>query len=168
MKIQGYLTATKLGTILQAIGNQYGFAETIKTEVRVGETRRRWDYQYTYEGTTYNVEFDGDKHYWDSLTIMGDDIKNSVADRLEQEVIRIPYFVQLNTETIKHYFGLEFELETDFPQGFITTKIFPASFCSQGKSKYHSQKDNLPLKTQNDLIASLAVQSEKYGAKYVY
>ena len=43
--------------------------------------------------------------------------------------MRFPYWVQLDSTTLWHYFGLEAEIEQSFPHGFITTKLFPASFC---------------------------------------
>jgi hypothetical protein len=73
--------------------------------------------------------FDGDEHYRNTLKIKNDREKDEMARCGGYRVVRIPYWVQLTSETLKHYFHLEAEIIQDFPHGFISTKVFPASFC---------------------------------------
>ena len=55
--------------------------------------------------------------------------------------MRFPYWVQLDNFTLKHYFDLDAKIEQSFPHGFITTKLFPASFCELGIKRFRAEID---------------------------
>jgi hypothetical protein len=136
-------------------------------ELRVPDSRRRWDMAYEIQGHTTIVEFDGDQHYWNSLKIKVDSEKDAVAQSLGYSVVRIPYWVQLTTETALHYFGIQAQIAQDFPHGFISTKIFPASFSEMGISRFFSEFSTLPESTKNAVISSLRDRAKEHGFEYV-
>src|SRR5690242_12142575 len=99
---------------------------------------------YHRDGNVTVVEYDGDEHYRNSLKIKADRAKDEAARTLGYQVVRFPYWVQLDTTTLRHYFGLEAEIHQSFPHGFITTKLFPASFCELGIERFRSELAALP------------------------
>lgn len=162
--IEGYLLQGKLESALKQL---VGEANWLGRELRVPDSRRRWDMAYEIQGHTTVVEFDGDQHYWDSLKIKVDVEKDTVAHSLGYSVVRIPYWVQLTTETVQHYFGIQAQIAQDFPHGFITTKIFPASFSELGVSRFFREISALPGSTKNAVISSLQDRAQEHGIEYV-
>ncbi|MHB1955104.1 MAG: hypothetical protein ACYCOU_15310, partial [Sulfobacillus sp.] len=106
-------------TLADALKTLVGDDNWIGTEQRVPGTRRRWDMMFRWDGETFVVEFDGDQHYHDSLVMRADAEKDRIADELGYITIRIPYFVQLTTQTLKHYFGIDADIVQEFPHGFV-------------------------------------------------
>jgi hypothetical protein len=138
------------------------------TEVRViAERRRRWDMVYQGDLGQVSVEFDGDAHYRDSLKIRADLEKDELARLGGYRVVRIPYRVQLTTETLAHYFSLEADIVQDFPHGFITTKVFPASFCELGLLRFEREMDSLPPSVREAILVSLRARVAEHGVEYV-
>jgi hypothetical protein len=165
VKIDDYLVQNKLSTALQAI---VGAAAWRGTEVRViSERRRRWDMVYQGDLGQVAVEFDGDAHYRDSLKIKADFEKDELAKLGGYKVVRIPYWVQLTTDTLAHYFGLEADIIQDFPHGFITTRVFPASFCELGIARFEREMESLPDSVRQAVISSLRSRVLEHGVEYV-
>ena len=162
--IDSYLLQGKLESALKQV---VGESNWRGREVRVPNSRRRWDMAYQIQNHTTVVEFDGDQHYWDSLKIKVDAEKDAVANTLGYSVVRVPYWVQLTTETAKHYFGFNTKISQDFPHGFITTKIFPASFSEMGVSRFAKELSALPKNTKNAVISSLRDRAQDHGVEYV-
>lgn len=162
--IEGYLLQGKLESALRQLVGEENWRGR---ELRVPDSRRRWDMAYQIQDHTTVVEFDGDQHYWDSLKIKVDTEKDAVAKSLGYSVVRIPYWVQLTTETAQHYFGLPAQISQDFPHGFITTKIFPASFSEMGVSRFSRELSALPETTKNAVLSSLRDRAQEHGAEYV-
>ena len=161
--IEGYLIQSKLEAALKSlIGDGW-----IGRELRVGDTRRSWDMAYRLDGATTVVEFDGDEHYRNALKIKVDREKDEIAAGLSYAVVRVPYWVQLTTDTLKHYFGLEGVIEQSFPHGFIATKIFPASFCGLGVERFRGELEALPATVKNAVIQSLEARTAEHGLDYV-
>jgi len=119
------------------------------------------------DGRTVIVEYDGDEHYCNTLKIKIDREKDEKARSLDFAVVRFPFWVQLDTLTAKHYFGLEAEVIQDFPHGFITTKWFPASFCELGLQRFRSELESLPETVRTSVLDSLETKASKHGADYV-
>jgi hypothetical protein len=113
------------------------------------------------------VEYDGDHHFRNSLQIKRDFEKDEPVKGLGFKVIRIPYWVQLTVQTLNHYFGISAEIVQGFPHGFITTVIFPASFCELGVERLHNELESLPKKVKEEGITSLKKQIDKQGLQYV-
>jgi len=113
------------------------------------------------------VEYDGDDHYRDSMKVRADREKDRLALKNRMRVTRIPYWVQLDSVTIRHYLGLSAEIKQTFPHGFITTKLFPASFCELGIERFRCELDSLPLEIRSAVIESLRQSASKFGLEYV-
>jgi len=113
------------------------------------------------------VEFDGDAHYRDPLKIKVDHEKDMVANELVYQVIRIPYWVQLTNETLGFYFGLKANVIQDFPHGFISTKLFPASYCEMGIKRFEEELYSLPSAVKDAVIKSLRERIAEHGKEYV-
>jgi hypothetical protein len=163
IKIEEYLTQAKLESALKQI---------LPTEHWLGKEIRhdkyRWDmgYKDKHDAITV-VEFDGDSHYRDALVVKRDRIKDSIAHTLGYKTVRIPYWVQLTSDTLKFYFGFDAKIEQNFPHGFITTKHFPASFCDLGLERFIHEMCNLPESVSQDVIHSLSARAKEYGMPYV-
>ena len=113
------------------------------------------------------VEFDGDEHYRHTLKIKADIEKDEAASVSGYKVVRFPYWVQLTTETLCHYFGLDAQVVQDFPHGFIVTKIFPASFCELGVERFRGELERLPGGVRAAVVKSLWDRAKEHGRKYV-
>jgi len=163
IKISGYLTQTKLEAALKQIIPE---AQWLGKEIRQG--KYRWDMGYKdSSGTTTVVEFDGDSHYRDSLVIKRDRIKDATATVLGYKTVRIPYWIQLTSETLKYYFNLDADVDQNFQHGFITTKYFPSSFCDLGLDRFINEICILPDSVRNKVLDSLDMQIQKHGMLYV-
>ena len=165
VRIEGYLVQAKLEDALAAI---VGAVAWRGKEIQVASGRRhRWD--MVYEGAMGNVavEFDGDEHYRHTLKIKIDREKDDLARIGGYRVVRIPYWVQLTSETLKHYFGLDADIIQDFPHGFITTKVFPASYCEMGIARFKREIDALPTSVRLAVKTSLCDRSKEHGLEYV-
>jgi hypothetical protein len=163
IKIEGYLTEVKLSKSLQQLlpdrwlGNQ----------TRVVDGRQRWDMSYQCDGIITVVEYDGDEHYRHSIKIKGDRAKDEAARIQGCRVVRFPYWIQLDNLTLAHYFGLEAQVEQSFPHGFITTKLFPASFCELGIERFRAELLTIPVIVREAVILSLRERVADYGLQYV-
>ena len=136
-------------------------------KVMVPNTKKSWDMGYKHENQTQVIEYDGPYHYQKPLKIKIDNEKDQIAKKYNYKVIKFPYWIQLDTLTLKYYFNLEAEITTDFPHGFITTEHFPASFCPQGIDRFEKELFDLPENVKEDVLISLRNKSEKYGKEYV-
>lgn len=141
ISIDGYLDQAKLEAALRQV---VGEAAWRGREVRVEPRRFKWDMVFEWGGARIAVEYDGDEHYRHSLKVKADREKDALARSSGIKVVRFPYWVQLTTETLRHYFGLEAQVVQDFAHGFITTKIFPASFCELGLARFERELGSLP------------------------
>ena len=164
ISIEGYLVQSKLeSAIKQIVGDGWR-----GRELRVPGTKRRWDMAYEMDRKTTVIEFDGDEHFWNSLKIKVDREKDKIAADVGYTVVRIPYWVQLTTETLKFYFGLEAEIEQSFPHGFISKKaLLPASYCELGIDRFRNEIKALPSTVRNAVIASLQDRIKEHGMEYV-
>jgi hypothetical protein len=165
VQIDGYLVQGKLEKALAAI---IGDAAWHGNEVQVISGRRqRWDMLYSGPAGKVAVEFDGDEHYRHTIKIKSDHEKDELARQGGYQVVRVPYWVQLTSETLKRYFDLDAEIVQDFPHGFITTKVFPASFCEFGIARFQRELDCLPSGVRLAVISSLRDRAAEHGVEYV-
>jgi len=152
IKYESYLTEAKLGPILEQIFEN----EVVVPQFKFGNSKFRFD--YAIPSKKLIVEYDGDSHYRDAEVIYRDEQKDELAKKNGFKVVRIPYFVQLDKDSMEDLFpdvkGVV--VETDFEQGFLTTKILPASFCIDGIEKFHS---NLRFFGQGSRVSKLIVTS---------
>jgi very-short-patch-repair endonuclease len=83
------------------------------------------------------IEFDGPFHYTQAKTIITDEKKNQIYKNFGYRIIRIPYFIQLNKETILNIFGIKVDCDCLFPHGFIDPKtVLPVDFCQLGIERF--------------------------------
>ncbi len=165
IRVDGYLTQQKLETALRSIVGEGAWRGR---EVHVSQGgKHRWDMAYQWQEQFVVVEFDGDEHYRHSLKIKADRQKAEVAQRSGHKVIRIPYWVQLTTETLQHFFGLHTDIDQNFAHGFITTKLFPASFCEQGIARFEEEMAALPNAVRVAVVCSLHDRAAEHGWEYV-
>jgi hypothetical protein len=161
--IESYLTEAKLAVaIAQLVGDAWAGGQ-----VKLPGSRRRFDMAFRHYGTTVLVEYDGDDHYRDSLKIKGDRQKDILATENGMRLIRVPYWVQLDQTMTRHWFNLEAQIEQSFPHGFITTKLFPASFCELGVARFRGELDSLPETVREAVVASLRERIAEHGIEYV-
>jgi hypothetical protein len=163
IEIDGYLTQKKLSNALKQITGPAWLGD----EIKVPGSRHRWDMAFKVKSTICVVEYDGDEHYRNTLKIKSDTYKDSIANDNGFLVVRFPYWIQLNNLTISHFFNLTGNIIQDFPHGFITTKIFPASFCELGVERFFRQLMEIPNTVEDDVIKSLKDRSDEHGIEYV-
>lgn len=118
------------------------------------------------------VEFDGYKHYTLTSRILADNNKDKIYSEMGYKIVRIPYFIQWETRTVKHYFNIDKEYSQTFPHGFIVEKsdglIMPADFCSMGVNLFINQMKQLPDDIRTEVMQSLKQKAEKYNPLEVY
>lgn len=163
LRIEGYLTERKLIRSLRDILGE----DSVKTQYSLEGSRKRWDAAFSFNNIDFLVDYDGDEHYRNTIRIKSDMSKDQESRIVGFRVVRFPYWIQLDSTTAEHYFGLNIEIEQDFPHGFITTKIFPASFCELGLSRFEAELDDLPESIRNEVIESLVDRSADFGVKFV-
>lgn len=163
MIIEGYLTEEKLAQALREIvGGRWG-----GSQLRVEGTRRRWDMWFASEEGKVVVEFDGDEHYRNTMKIKADREKDAIAVEQGLRVVRIPYWVQLDAVTSRHYFGIDADIRQDFPHGFIVTKVFPASYCEMGIERFGTELAGLPEAVRAAVVKSLRERAKEHGLEYI-
>lgn len=163
IRIPGYLTESKLSKALQQLLPDHWLGE----QVPVGNTRQRWDMAFNVDGRITVVEYDGDEHYRHSLKIKADQSKNEAARSFGWRVVRFPYWIQLDTATLAHFFSLDANVEQSFRHGFITTKLFPASFCELGINRFRAELLSLPTEIRGAVLTSLRERVAEHGIEYV-
>jgi hypothetical protein len=161
--IEGSLTESKLITALQALLAP----RSVTIQHKLPDSRYLWDGAFTHNHRLVLVEYDGDEHYRNSLKIKSDIIKTNEAINLGCQVVRIPYWVQLDTVTLKYYLDLSAKVVQDFPHGFITTQYFPASFCELGVVRFKREFESLPAEIRQAVVNSIRERIGEHGFNYV-
>lgn len=87
------------------------------------------------------VEYDGDEHYRDSLKIKADREKDRISHENQMTVVRVPYWVQLDSVT--------------------------ASFCELGIDRFKHDLEALPPTVRDAVIHSLQERVKENGLEYV-
>lgn len=135
--IDGYLLQAKLESALHQI-----VADAWRGhELSIPGSRRRWDMAYELSGQTTVVEFDGDEHYRRTLKIKGDGEKDALALAAGHRVVRVPYWVQLTTETLLFYFGPEARAKDEF---FDAVSYYEDARCGLGE-RFRKEADRCIL-----------------------
>lgn len=157
------LSEQSLASALQQLTGDDWLTRTLK----VPGTRRSCDMAFRSSSGTTAVEFDGPDHYCNSLKIKKDREKDELLTQHGIRCVRFPFWVQLDTATAFYYFGLEADITTDFPHGFITTTCFPASFCELGIMRFEKELAALPSEVTIAVVGSLRHGIDQYGLEYV-
>lgn len=161
--IKGFLTEENLITALQTILTP----QSVTIHHKLPGSGYVWDGAFTRNRRLVLVEYDGDDHYRSSLKIKSDILKTDYAIKLGCQVVRIPYWVQLDAVTLKYYFDLSAKVVQDFPHGFITTQYFPASFCELGVVRFKKELESLPAEIRHAVVLSLQERTGEHGLTYV-
>ena len=129
-----YLNEERLGETLRLIFNK----EFIYDKAVPNSKNKRKRPDYRNDELMLIVEFDGFQHYNCTKNILSDIEKDKDYSELGYKVIRIPYFIQLNTDTINRLFNIKLEKDIyKYPQGFIDNKaLLPSDFCELGIEKF--------------------------------
>ncbi|WP_051786157.1 PDDEXK family nuclease [Endozoicomonas numazuensis] len=156
-----YLTEKRLGEIFSKLLPEEEIIHD-KSVPNSKNKRRRPDYRFVSKKLI--VEFDGDSHYCKAKRIIDDKEKDNDYIRLGYQVVRIPYFIQMNDELLGYIFGKNHNLQFEqvYPHGFIDKKaILPADFCELGidqfkedLNKFHEFKNEI-IKSLQDKISEL-------------
>lgn len=109
--------------------------------------RNRPDYRI--EDIKLIVEFDGDSHFTSSNTILNDISKDYVYKNMGYNIIRIPYWIQLDDVVLWELFNDYLKKETtewsfyediasEYPLGFIDKKAkLPSDYSELGLERYY-------------------------------
>ncbi|MFV0518818.1 MAG: hypothetical protein ACK5LY_00960, partial [Lachnospirales bacterium] len=84
---------------------------------------KAWDHYIKIDNRKILVEFDGEQHYTKISNFINDEKYELIALQLGYEIVRIPYFIQLNTELINYFFKTKLKntiIINSFFQGFRT------------------------------------------------
>lgn len=144
-----YLTEKYLGDILHVVYPDKIWNHDTRFQPPGSATSLRYKPDYCCHELKMCVEFDGPDHYTKATVIQADNKKDTILKGRGYSIIRIPYFVQLNTFTLKYFFGIDAEFDYGFKHGFIEKGvILPGNFCEQGVWKF----DNFITRIKNTEI----------------
>lgn len=145
-----YLTEKTLGEFLKIAYPNENWIYNERFHIPNTEEKHRFKPDYCCHNLKLCVEFDGADHYMKTSVIQADNKKDGILKELGYTIIRIPYFIQLTTNSIKYFFDLDIELNYNFKHGFISHGvILPSCFCEQGIWKF------------KDFVTNLMIEKEK-------
>lgn len=105
--------------------------------------------------------------YRDPRRIVERDTLKEVLSGIGYTVVSIPFFIQMDTATIKHYFDVELDACCDTPTGFPydveANPYVPASFCSLGWNRFISDTYSLPEEIGKQVFGSLKAHYQEFG-----
>ena len=114
-----------------------------------------------------SIKNDFDKHYRNTLTIKADLEKDRISKELGYEIIRVPYWIAMDTIMVEYYFGIEFDVETANKHGFTEDDLFPASFCEKGIERFNQEYDELPNKVKKEIRNTIEKRIDEIGQESV-
>lgn len=111
-------------------------------------------------------------HYSSAEQCVKDIEKDELYKELGYKVIRIPMYVQLDSEMIEYYFGIKYEqdlYEACHEHGFLHSDILlPANFCQLGLERFRREYEQLPMNVQNKIAQSLQDRIQMFVDKNNY
>lgn len=127
---------------------------TIHPQFRIKDTHRTYIVDYFVESNTRRIaiEFDGPTHYCSTKTQLRDIDLELYCKNNHIQLVRIPYFIQLDDRTIFTLFGKDVytemnllnKISSEYPNGFIDKKIvYPSDFNTYGWRLFIKQYINL-------------------------
>ncbi len=113
------------------------------------------------------IEFDGYRHYSCSSVIVNDLKKDNIYKELGYDIIRIPYFIQLDSAIINLLFGkynISCSSFNNYPHGFIDKKcLLPCDFNYIGYDLFKYRDIEKFSVVKEDILNSLKSKYRKYG-----
>lgn len=102
------------------------------------------------------LEFDGYFHFNSYKQQQRDLKKDSVFKANNLKVIRIPYFIQLSSLSIKYFFNINLDFSQTYNHGFIDKKALrPCDFNSFGLGILKKYLTSIPEEISNDIVKTL-------------
>ena len=105
------------------------------------------------------IEYDGPLHYTKPSNIVSDMIRDKNLNKLGYNVIRFPYFVQLDELCINYFFNnylIDRSGFNEYPHGFIDEKvIYPSEFCDLGVKRFKEFMNSIPFEIREQITKSL-------------
>jgi hypothetical protein len=125
------------------------------------------EYALKYTGVLMLVEFDSHFHYLKNSKVIFEevgcawrDMCNTTNDAKPIFILRIPYWLQLNTQIIKHYFNVKNIDIIKYPHGFISKNVvLPERFCASGEDRFITELKELPPLITEEVIRSLIIKT---------
>lgn len=103
------------------------------------------------------IEFDGPTHYCDSKTQLRDLNLSDYCKARGIKLVRLPYFVQLNSEEIQYFFGLVGDDLFEYRSGFHDKKIvYPGNYNAYGYRLFNTQMSSYPSSINLEIRESLS------------
>ena len=123
------------------------------------------------------IEFDGYHHYTKTSVIKRDKIlKNYIKDELKMNIINIPYFIQIDSISLRFLFKDYLDdinrfiekhniiEKPNYPHGFIDKlATLPSDYCILGLEEFVDFVNKLPDKIRNEIIKSLDNKIKEKG-----
>ena len=101
------------------------------------------------------IEYDGHPHYTEAKNVLNDTSKEMHLINNGVKLIRIPYFIQLNTYIISYLFNIDYKFDQIYPHGFIDKKVvMPADYCEIGISRFIKDLEKFSF-IKDEIIISL-------------
>lgn len=124
---------------------------------------------YVCEELKLIIEFDGESgkngHYTDPFVILKDNNNTKILSDLGYNVIRIPFYIQLDKSAIKYFFNIDYNGElydTVDDHGFKHPLItLPSQFCEVGIYRFLNDLTYIP----KDILIKI-IESLEYRIKY--
>lgn len=154
-----YLTQGNLGTILHSVQKEIVF----DTEVNIEGIPKWYKCDFLSEDLKLAIEFDGYGHYTNPKQIYNDSVKDAALHKNGYRVLRIPYFIQMNSALLQTIFGKKFDYKRSYPHGFVdSTCILPAQYCELGIIRFKEDLNRFP-KQRKLIIKTLKRKIEQLG-----
>lgn len=185
-----YLTQSKLAEIIENNIDVKCFQEfpnrnrdyELMRKYWIEKTNKKFDIAFKFNWKLFLVEFDWILHYNNINTIENDfRLRKEYSNREDIVLVEIPFFVQLDKETSKHYFWVEFnnfkywkkdlsKYKHWFISDYAIQECLPANFIFLWLKRMKYEIDNLPEKVRNDIMNSLNSIVENWikEKKYVF
>lgn len=160
--------------------------------------RKAWDHYLKIDNQNVLVEFDGSQHYTEMQNYIKDAKYTEAIQRLGYKVVRIPYYIQLDSHLINYYFGTQLRnisISHTFLQGFrvngqekipefentvaknfrntlLYKSVLPTDFCSFGLARFQHEMIDLSKfgfkQVVNEIKGSLKYRAKDYGWNLEY
>ena len=154
-----YLTESKLGEYLKVIFPGIDFIynrRLLNSKILI-----RPDYQS--EQLKLVVNFDGFQHYSDVSRCLSDEKLKAECCRLGYRLVRIPYFVQFDTQAIKSLFSKDMVFNQVYEHGFISKIcLLPANYCELGLIQFKEDLETFNY-LSGDILLSLSTKIKELG-----
>jgi len=157
---EGFLIESKMQNIISQVNGVENLRFNEKDRF---QTKFEWDSVFEYGGKTIVIEFDSHFHYQNPKTIINDKFKDMECKNRGWEIYRIPYFVQLTSDTTELLTPFKnIEINTNYKHGFIKSKKYPAGYCYMGLERFEKELNSLPEKVSNQICLNLYECVYKY------